>query len=178
MSGGVLSAGQAALVLFGVFIALLIVRVPVACALGLACLPILLIEPHLSMMMLAQETFNAYNSFILLSVPFFLLTANLMSIGGITDRLVALSRSLVGSWPGSLAQINVVLSVFFAGISGSSTADAASQSKIFIDAQTREGYDLSFSIAITAVSAGLPVIISPPVPLIVWGGMVSTSISG
>src|SRR5947208_10707367 len=147
MSGGVLSAGQAALVLFGVFIALLIVRVPVAFALGLACLPILLIEPHLSMMMLAQETFNAYNSFILLAVPFFLLTANLMSIGGITDRLVALSRSMVGHWPGSLAQINVVLSVFFAGISGSSTADAASQSKIFIDAQTKEGYDLSFSIA-------------------------------
>ena len=64
-----------------------------------------------------------------------------------------LSRALVGSWPGSLAQINVVLSVFFAGISGSSTADAASQSKIFIDAQTREGYDLSFSIAITALAA-------------------------
>ena len=97
MSGGnVLSAGQAALVLFGVFIGLLIIRVPVAFALGLACLPILLIEPRLSMMMLAQETFNAYNSFILLAVPFFLLTANLMSIGGITDRLVSLSRAMVG----------------------------------------------------------------------------------
>ncbi|TKW77500.1 MAG: TRAP transporter large permease subunit, partial [Bradyrhizobium icense] len=140
MTGQVLSAGQAALILFGTFAAMLIMRVPVAFALGLACLPVVLIEPRLSMMMLAQETFNAYNSFILLAVPFFLLTANLMSIGGITDRLVALSRSIVGSWPGSLAQINVVLSVFFAGISGSSTADAASQSKIFIDAQTREGY--------------------------------------
>src|SRR3989440_6522917 len=170
MSGGVLSAGQAALVLFGVFIALLIVRVPVAFALGVACLPFLLIEPHLSMMMLAQETFNAYNSFILLAVPFFLLTANLMTIGGITDRLVALSRTMVGHWPGSLAQINVVLSVFFAGISGSSTADAASQSKIFIDAQTKEGYDLSFSIAITAVSAGVPGLISPALLLIRWGG--------
>ena len=178
MSGGnFLSAGQAALVLFGVFIGLLIVRVPVAFALGLACLPILLIEPRLSMMMLAQETFNAYNSFILLSVPFFLLTANLMSIGGITDRLVALSRSMVGHWPGSLAQINVVLSVFFAGISGSSTADAASQSKIFIDAQTKEGYDLSFSIAITAVSAVLAVIIPPSILMIVWGGLISTSIA-
>ena len=177
MSGNVLSAGQAALVLFGVFIGLLIVRVPVAFALGLACLPILLIEPRLSMMMLAQETFNAYNSFILLSVPFFLLTANLMSIGGITDRLVALSRSMVGHWPGSLAQINVVLSVFFAGISGSSTADAASQSKIFIDAQTKEGYDLSFSIAITAVSAVLAVIIPPSILMIVWGGLISTSIA-
>src|SRR5256884_8779735 len=176
MSGGVLSAGQAALVLFGVFIALLIVRVPVAFALGLACLPILLIEPRLSMMMLAQETFNAYNSFILLSVPFFLLTANLMSIGGITDRLVHLSRPMVGNWPGSLAQINVVLSVFFAGCAGSSTADAASQSKIFIEAQTKEGYALSFSIAITAVSAVLAVIIPPSILMIVWGGVLSVSI--
>src|SRR4029434_9849490 len=176
MSGNVLSAGQAALVLFGVFIGLLIIRVPVAFALGLACVPILLIEPHLSIMTLAQETFNAYNSFILLAVPFFLLTANLMTIGGITNRLVTLSRTMVGHWPGALAQINVVLSVFFAGISGSSTADAASQSKIFIDAQTKEGYDLSFSVSITAVSAVLAVIIPPSILMIVWGGILTTSI--
>ncbi len=176
MKSQILTAGPAAMLLFGVFFSLLILRVPVAMALGLACLPILLIEPHLSIMTLAQETFNAYNSFILLSVPFFLLTANLMSCGGITDRLVSLSRTLVGHWPGSLAQINVVLSVFFAGISGSSTADAASQSKIFIDAQVKEGYDLSFSIAITAVSAVLAVIIPPSILMIVWGGLISTSI--
>src|SRR3954464_3189353 len=109
MSGGnFFSAGQAAMVLFGVFIGLLIVRVPVAFALGLACLPILLVEPRLSPMMLVQETFNAYNSFILLAVPFFLLTANLMNIGGITDRLMTFSRALVGHFPGGLAQINVV----------------------------------------------------------------------
>src|SRR3954465_6920029 len=176
MSGNVLSAGQAAMVLFGVFIGLLIIRVPVAFSLGLACLPILIVEPRLSPMMLFNETFKAYNSFILLAVPFFLLTANLMSGGGITDRLVRLSRSMVGNWPGALAQINVVLSVFFAGISGSSTADAASQSKIFIDAQTKEGYDLSFSIAITAVSAVLAVIIPPSILMIVWGGVISVSI--
>src|SRR5256886_10657097 len=176
MSGNILSAGQAAMVLFGTFVGLLIIRVPVALALGLACVPILLTEPRLSIMSLAQETFNAYNSFILLAVPFFLLTANLMSIGGITDRLVGLSRTMVGHWPGSLAQINVLLSVFFAGISGSSTADAASQSKIFIDAQTKEGYDLSLSIAITAVSAVLAVIIPPSILMIVWGRPISTSI--
>jgi tripartite ATP-independent transporter DctM subunit len=83
---------------------------------------------------------------------------------------------MVGSMPGALAQINVVVSVFFAGISGSSTADAASQSKIFIDAQTKEGYDLSFSIAITAVSAVLAVIIPPSILMVVWGGVISTSI--
>src|SRR3954462_4142542 len=167
---------MAALLLFGTFFVLLIARVPVAFALGLACLPSLIFEPRLSPMVLFNETFKAYNSFILLAVPFFLLTANLMGIGGITDRLVKLSRTLVGSMPGALAQINVVLSVFFAGISGSSTADAASQSKIFIDAQTKEGYDLSFSIAITAVSAVLAVIIPPSILMIVWGGVISVSI--
>ena len=176
MTSAALSSSMAALVLFGGFFLLLVLRVPVAFSLGLACLPILIIEPRLSPMMLFNETFKAYNSFILLAVPFFLLTANLMSVGGITDRLVRLSRSMVGNFPGALAQINVVLSVFFAGISGSSTADAASQSKIFIDAQTKEGYDLSFSIAITAVSAVLAVIIPPSILMIVWGGVISTSI--
>ena len=166
-----MSPGMAALVLFGAFFVLLVLRVPVAFALGLACLPTLLFEPRLSPMVLFNETFKAYNSFILLAVPFFLLTANLMNVGGITDRLVHLSRTMVGNLPGSLAQINVLLSVFFAGISGSSTADAASQSKIFIEAQTKEGYDLSFSIAITAVSAVLAVIIPPSILMIVWGGV-------
>ncbi|MEO8164292.1 MAG: TRAP transporter large permease subunit, partial [Betaproteobacteria bacterium] len=171
-----LTAGPAAAMLFGAFFLLLILRVPVAFALGLACLPILIIDPRLSPLTLFNETFKAYNSFILLAVPFFLLTANLMNIGGITDRLVRLSRTMVGHFPGSLAQINVVLSIFFAGISGSSTADAASQGKIFIDAQVKEGYGLSFSIAITAVSAVLAVIIPPSILMVVWGGVISTSI--
>ena len=172
----VLTPGIAALLLFGVFFALLAIRVPVAFALGLACLPIMVIEPHLTPMNLIGETFNAYNSFILLAVPFFLLTANLMNVGGITDRLVRLSRALVGHFPGALAQVNVVLSIFFAGISGSSTADAASQSKIFIEAQVKEGYDVSFSVAITAVSAVMAVIIPPSILMIVWGGVLQVSI--
>ncbi|MFN0301926.1 MAG: TRAP transporter large permease [Burkholderiales bacterium] len=171
-----LSPGEAAAILFGVFFLLMALRVPIAFALGLACLPIFLIEPRLTPMNLVQETFNAYNSFILLAVPFFLLTANLMNVGGITDRLLRLSRAMVGHFPGGLAQINVVLSIFFAGISGSSTADAASQSKIFIEAQRKEGYDDSFSVAITAVSAVLAVIIPPSILMIVWGGVLTVSI--
>jgi len=176
MTGAVLSAGAAAAILFGVFFGLMFLRVPIAFALGLACLPIFLIEPRLTAQNLVQETFNAYNSFILLAVPFFLLTANLMNIGGITDRLMKLSRTMVGHFPGGLAQINVVLSIFFAGISGSSTTDAASQSKIFIEAQRKEGYDDSFSVAITAVSAVLAVIIPPSILMIVWGGILTVSI--
>jgi tripartite ATP-independent transporter DctM subunit len=178
MSGTLLTPGLAAAILFGGFFLMLALRVPVAFALGLSCAPILMLEPRLSLFILVQETFNAYNSFILLAVPFFLLTANLMNVGGITDRLMTLSRSLVGHFPGGLAQINVVLSFFFAGISGSSTADAASQSKIFIEAQRKEGYDDSFSVAITAVSAVLAVIIPPSILMIVWGGVLSVSIGG
>jgi tripartite ATP-independent transporter DctM subunit len=176
VTGSVLSSGQAALVMFGCFFFFMFLRVPVAFALALATLPILAIEPRLDTMNMMSETFNSYNSFILLAVPFFLLTANLMNVGGTTDRLLKLSRSMVGHWPGGLAQINVVLSMFFAGISGSSTADAASQSKIFIDAQTKEGYDLSFSAAITAVSAVLAVIVPPSILMIVWGGILTVSI--
>ena len=69
-----------------------------------------------------------------------------------------------------------MLSIFFAGISGSSTADAASQSKLFIEAQRKEGYDDSFSVAITAVSAVLAVIIPPSILMIVWGGVLTVSI--
>jgi tripartite ATP-independent transporter DctM subunit len=173
-----LDPGTASLIMFGAFFLLLALRVPVAFALGLACLPIFLIEDRLTPQNLVQETFNAYNSFILLAVPFFLLTANLMNVGGITTRLVRLSRDLVGHFPGGLAQVNVVLSLFFAGISGSSTADAASQSKIFIEAQRKEGYHDSFSVAITAVSAVLAVIVPPSILMIVWGGLLTVSIGG
>ncbi len=100
MTGAALSPGEASLILFGIFFGLMALRVPVAVALGLACLPVLALEERLSPMTLVQETFNAYNSFILLAVPFFLLTANLMNVGGITDRLVRLSRDLVGHFPG------------------------------------------------------------------------------
>src|SRR5512144_1605674 len=176
MTGATLTPAVAAMLLFGTFFVLMVLRGPVALALGLACLPVLIIEPRLSPMVVFNTTFKAYNSFILLAVPFFLLTANLMNVGGITDRLVTLSRTMVGNFPGALAQINVLLSVFFAGISGSSTADAASQGKIFIEAQVKEGYDLSFSIAITAVSAVLAVVIPPSILMIVWGGVLQVSI--
>lgn len=176
MTSALFSPGMAAIVLFGGFFFLLAIRVPVAFALGLASLPVLLLEPRLSPMVLFNETFKTYNSFILLAVPFFLLTANLMNGGGITVRMMRLSRALVGHFPGGLAQVNVLLSVFFAGISGSASADAAGQGKLFIEAQVKEGYDLSFSIAVTAVSSVLAVIIPPSILMVVWGGVISTSI--
>lgn len=166
-----------ALMMFGTLFGSLILRVPVAFALGFACLPPLVMDDRLNLTVLLSQMFSAFNSFLLLAVPFFLLAANLMNTGGITDRLFAWTRSMVGHLPGSLAQINVVLSILFAGVSGSSTADAASQAKLFVNAQVKEGYDMSFSISITAVSAILAVIIPPSILMIVWGGVFNTSIS-
>src|SRR5258708_33445058 len=125
MMSAALAPGMAAIVLFGTFLALFVLRVPVAFALGLACLPSLVLEARLSPMMLFNETFKAYNSFILLAVPFYLLTANLRNAAGVTDRLARLSRSMVGHFPGALAQINVLLSGFFAGTSGTSASEPA-----------------------------------------------------
>jgi len=172
-----MTSSTMALMMFGTLFGSLILRVPVAFALGFACLPPLVMDDRLNLTVLLSQMFSAFNSFLLLAVPFFLLAANLMNTGGITDRLFAWTRSMVGHLPGSLAQINVVLSILFAGVSGSSTADAASQAKLFVNAQVKEGYDMSFSIAITAVSAILAVIIPPSILMIVWGGVFNTSIS-
>src|SRR5258708_6083167 len=101
MMSAALAPGMAAIVLFGTFLALFVLRVPVAFALGLACLPSLVLEPRLSPMMLFNETFKAYNSFILLAVPFYLLTANLMNVGGVTSTSIG-AMYLAGFLPGLL----------------------------------------------------------------------------
>ena len=173
-----MSPAVAIAILLGGFVALMVLRVPVAFALGIACVPLVYIDPRLSPMVVFIESFKAFNSFILLAVPFFLLSANLMNAGGITKRLLKLSRALVGHWPGGLAQVNVLLSVFFAGISGSATADAASQGKLFIESQIEEGYSPSFSVAVTAVSSLLSAVIPPSIMMVVWAGVMPVSVGG
>ena len=166
-----------AALMFGALFTGLLVRIPVAFALAIACVAPIVLDPRLDLTVMVSTMFTSFNSFLLLAVPFFLLAANLMNCGGITDRMFNWTRSMVGHLPGSLGQINVVLSFLFAGVSGSSTADAASQAKLFINAQVKEGYDMSFSIAITAVSAILAVIIPPSILMIIWGGVFNTSIN-
>ncbi|MDQ2064839.1 TRAP transporter large permease [Xinfangfangia sp. CPCC 101601] len=165
-----------AALIFGTFILMLVLRVPVAFALGIASLPPLLFDPRVSLFILVEQMYNSYNSFLLLAVPFFLLAANVMNAGTITDKMLSFSRSMVGHMPGSLAQMNVVLSVLFAGVSGSSTADAASQSKIFIPAMVKEGYDKNFSVANTAVSSVLSAVIPPSIIMVIWAGTLSISV--
>src|SRR5512147_1947079 len=171
-----MSPGDVALILFGTFGVLIILRVPVAFALGLAILPVMIVEPRLTPILMMGEMTKAYNAFILLAVPFFLLSANIMNSAGITDRLVDLTKCLVGQFRGGLAYINVVVSMIFAGISGSSTADAAGEGSLIIPAMKKQGYDASFTVAITACSSVMGVIIPPSILMVVWGGVMSVSI--
>ncbi len=170
--------GEVAAILFGSFAVLVFLRVPVAFALGLAVVPVFFIEDRLTPILLMREMFKSYNAFILLAVPFFLLAANLMNSSGITDRLIRLARAMVGHLPGGLGHVNVVVSMLFAGISGSSSADAAGIGSLLIPQMKKEGYDSSFSVAITACSSVMGVIIPPSILMVVWGGLMSVSIGG
>jgi tripartite ATP-independent transporter DctM subunit len=173
-----MSPGEVAAILFTGFGLLVLLRVPVAFALGLACIPVFFIDPRLTPFVLLAEMFKSYNAFVLLAVPFFLLAANLMNSAGITDRLVRLSQAMVGHLPGGLGHINVMVSMLFAGISGSSTADAAGIGSLLIPQMRKQGYDVSFSVAITACSSVMGVIIPPSILMVVWGGLMSVSIGG
>ena len=173
-----MGAGEVALILFGTFFVLVILRIPVAFALGLAVVPVFFIEERLTPILLLREMFKSYNAFVLLAVPFFLLAANLMNAAGITDRLIRLARNMVGHLPGGLGHVNVVVSMLFAGISGSSTADAAGIGSLLIPQMKKEGYDTSFAVAVTACSAVMGVIIPPSILMVVWGGLMSVSIGG
>jgi len=172
----IVSTLMACTILLGSFIVLVLIRVPVAFALGLATVPIVLLDVRLTPFIVLDRMFQSYNSFILLAVPFFLLAANLMNSGKVTDKLIELSRVLTGWMPGGLGHVNVAVSMLFAGISGSSTADAAGCGKILIPAMVKEGYDTRFAIAITACSSVMGVIIPPSILMVVWGGVMQVSV--
>ena len=173
-----MTPGEVAAILFSTFAVLILLRIPVSFALGLACVPVFFMDERLTPILLLNEMYKSYNAFVLLAVPFFLLAANLMNSAGITQRLVNLSRAMVGHLPGGLGHINVVVSMLFAGISGSSTADAAGIGSLLIPQMKKQGYDTSFSVAITACSSVMGVIIPPSILMIVWGGLMSVSIGG
>ena len=172
----ILSTGLACALLVGGFLLLVMLRVPVAFALGLATIPVVVLDLRLTPFILLDRMFQSYGSFILLAVPFFLLAANLMNSGKITDRMIELAKVMTGWLPGGLGHVNVVVSMLFAGISGSSTADAAGCGKILIPAMKREGFDIRFAVAITACSSVMGVIIPPSILMVVWGGVMQISV--
>jgi tripartite ATP-independent transporter DctM subunit len=164
--------------MFFLLLALILLRVPVSFALAFAVIPILIMTPAVGPVMLLQRMMIQFGSFILLSIPFFVLAANIMNEAGITDQLMRFSRSIVGFLPGGLGHVNVLVSMIFAGISGSSNADAAGIGSVIIPAMVKEGYGVNFSVAVTACSAVMGVIIPPSILMVVWGGTLNVSVGG
>ncbi|HUP49721.1 MAG TPA: TRAP transporter large permease subunit, partial [Thermoanaerobaculia bacterium] len=129
-----------------------------------------------TLIVLIQRFYGGMTSFNLLAIPMFLLAGFVMTRGGLTDRLIALAKTLVGHLKGALGQTNIVSSVFFGGISGSAYADIAAMGTVFIPAMKKEGYPAGFAGAITAVSGTLAPMIPPSIVLIVYGSTFGVSI--
>ncbi|WP_367989365.1 TRAP transporter large permease [Vibrio sp. NTOU-M3] len=148
------------LLLLGSFLGLMLLRVPIAFALGVSSV-LTAWYIDLPLMLIAQRMVNGMYSFTFLAVPFFILVGSVMTEGGISDRLVRFSEVLVGRFRGGMAQGNVVASTFFGGISGSSVADVASIGSFLIPAMKRSGYPGEYSVAVTVTSSVQGVLIPP-----------------
>jgi len=161
------------LVLFFVFMAL---GMPIAHCMGLAAILTILYDGQLPVLLLAQQFYEALDNFSLLAVPLFVLAGELMSVAGITERLVAMSRSMIGHFRGGLAQANIITNMFMAALSGSALADLAAIGSMMIPAMKREGYKPAFAVAVTACAAMMAPIIPPSIIAVIYGSVTGVSI--
>lgn len=165
------------LILIAGFLSLILLRVPIAFAIGLSSLATVLYL-GLPTVSVVNQMLSNLNSFALLAVPFFLLLGRLMNDSGITDRLMVFAQSMVGHIKGGLGHINVLVSMMFASMSGSAAADTASVGAIMIPAMKKAGYPAPFAVALTATSSTLGVIIPPSILFVIYGAFGNVSIAG
>jgi len=165
----------ALLTLFAVFIVLMTLGAPVAIAMGIASVGYLVIA-DVKPTVLVLQMVDSLDGITLLAIPFFVLAAEVMNQGGLTERLFGFASKLIGHVRGGLAHVNILSSMFFAGISGSAVADAAGLGRIEIKAMTNAGYDRPFSAAVTAASSCIGPIIPPSILMVIYGTMGDVSI--
>jgi len=163
---------------FLAFLVSVAVNIPIAIGIGLAVLVWTLLKPEVSVLMLSQKMFTGLDSFPLLAIPLFMLAGELMNRSTIAKRLVDFSDLLVGSYKGGLAHVNVVVSMFFGGMTGSSTADTSAIGSLLIPAMIEEGYEEDISVAVTATSSVIGVIIPPSILVIFYAVTRELSIGG
>ena len=157
------------LTLFGWFLGLLAIGLPVALVLGGTAIVYMTTVADLPLRIVPQRLFAGLDRFILMSIPFFVLAGFLMNEAQLTDRLIRFANLLVGRWRGGLAQVNVVTSMFFGGITGAATADTAAIGSILIPAMEKEGYRSDFAAAVTVASSIVGPLIPPSIPMLVYG---------
>ncbi len=161
------------LTLFFVF---MVLGVPIGYCMGLAAIIAILVDGQLPVLILAQQYYDALDNFSLLAVPLFVLAGELMSVSGITERLVNMSRALIGHFRGGLAQANILSNMFMGAISGSALADLTAIGSIMIPAMKREGYKPAFAVAVTACAAMMAPIIPPSIIAVIYGSVTGVSI--
>jgi TRAP-type C4-dicarboxylate transport system permease large subunit len=158
------------------FLAMMATGVPVAIAMAGSALVYILLTGESPPFVVVHRMISGIDSFPLLAVPFFIMAGNLMNNAGITNRIYNFALSLVGWLRGGLGHVNILGSVIFAGMSGTAIADAAGLGTIEIKAMRDHGYDLGFSVGVTAASATLGPIIPPSLPFVIYGMMAGVSV--
>ncbi|TFG78786.1 MAG: TRAP transporter large permease [Spirochaetales bacterium] len=158
------------------FIVLLLIGVPIAFSLGTASL-LFLVSKGITLGLIAQRMFTGIDIFPFMAIPFFVLAGELMNSSGITTRLVNLASIYVGRLRGGLGHVNIVASMFFAGITGSAVADTSALGSMLIPAMVEEGFDEDFSAAVTCSSSVVGPIIPPSIPFVVYSLVSSTSVA-
>lgn len=161
----------------GVFFLCLLLGVPVAFSIILASAIPILLDPIISLTQVSSIMIESFSSFTLLAIPLFILCGGLMNLTKVTDDLIYISKALVGKIKGSLAHMNIVTSIFFGAISGSSVADVASLGRILMPAMIKSGYSKEFTATVTAASSTIGSIIPPSILLIVYGALAQTSVA-
>ena len=163
------------LVLLASFILFLVLGASVASAMIVSAVLSLMVN-GLPMTIMAERVLSGINSYTLLAVPLFIFAAVIMNRAGLTDRLLEVARCFVGHFRGGTAQVDVLASIFFAGMSGSATADAASQGRILIPHMKKEGYDAGFAAGVNSASATIGAIIPPSITMVIYGSVTNISV--
>lgn len=164
------------LILFALFFALVVLGLPVAFAIGLSGAATFLTQSGQPGFVVAQKMIGGIDSFPFMAVPFFVFAGICMEAGGISRRLVNFASCLVGSIRGGLAQVAVMTSMIFAGISGSGVADASAVGSVLIPAMRAKGFSAAFAAALIAAAGSIGMIIPPSMLMIVYGSLTGVSI--
>lgn len=165
-------------VLFGVFIAALLIGVPVTFALAIGSI-VAVAAAGLPLLVAPQRIIPALSdNFSLLAIPLFILAGNIIGRGGLGTRIIALANAIVGRSRGGLSSTNIVASMLFGGVSGSATADTSAIGTILVPAMVKQGYDKAYSAAVTVASSPLGTIIPPSIIIIVYCWVTENSIAG
>lgn len=163
------------LILFGLFLVLVFLNIPVAFTL-LIISGIYIFLNDIPWLVISHVLTSSTDSFVLTAIPLFILTANLMDQGSVTDRIIDFCKDLVGHMRGGLAHVNVVASIIFSGMSGSALADAGGLGIIEVKMMREGGYDDDFTCAITAASSIIGPIIPPSIPMVIYGAISRESV--